>query len=145
MNQTDARRRAKELNGVAIHAYRKSEGSGPSAGWRIGGWPHQKGETWIVVSQDLSTVLDDSPSPDEEHPVPDRPVYRATAAPAPMSDGTTWWVVEVQGLPEGNTPVTQGRDREDAHAMTRDLIALLLDVDEDSFDIDITFIEDTKE
>lgn len=66
MKQIEARHRADELGGIAIHAYQRFDSGGAPAGWRIGGWPHQKGETWIVVSLDLSEVLDDSRTPDDE-------------------------------------------------------------------------------
>jgi len=54
MDQTTARRRAKELGGIAIEARPRVTG-----GWLIGGWPHQKGATWIVVDLLKTQVLDD--------------------------------------------------------------------------------------
>lgn len=60
MDQTQARRRAKTLGGIAVSARRKSNGD-----WQLGGWTKPDDE-WIVVSRDLSRVLDDSPSTDAE-------------------------------------------------------------------------------
>lgn len=54
MNQSEAIRRAKELRGIAIEARPR-----PYGGWLLGGWPNQKGATWIVVSLDRKKVLDD--------------------------------------------------------------------------------------
>lgn len=58
MNQTDARKRAKELHGIAVSARM----SGDGLRWNVGGWP-QEGDEWIVISTDRTKVLDDSPSP----------------------------------------------------------------------------------
>lgn len=66
MKQEEARRRARELGGVAIHAYQRFDSGGAPAGWRIGGWPGQKGETWIVVSPNRDKVLDDRRTPGDE-------------------------------------------------------------------------------
>lgn len=66
MNQTEARHRAKELGGLAVSAHQKFDSGGAPAGWRIGGWPNQKGETWIVVSPDKKSVLDDRRTPGDE-------------------------------------------------------------------------------
>ena len=63
MNQTEARRRAKELGGIAVSARQRLGSGGEPAGWNLGGWPNQKGETWIVVSLDKKTVLDDRRTP----------------------------------------------------------------------------------
>lgn len=63
MNQTEARRRAKELGGIAVSARPKFDSGGAPAGWNLGGWPNQKGETWIVISANRKgpkTVLDDT-------------------------------------------------------------------------------------
>lgn len=68
MEQSEARRRAKELGGIATNAYQRYDSGGAPAGWRIGGWPGQKGETWIVVSLDRRTVLDDRRTPGDEIP-----------------------------------------------------------------------------
>lgn len=70
MNQAEARRRAKELGGIAVSAHPKFDAAGAPAGWRLGGWPNQKGETWIVVSPDQQRVLDDRQTPGDE--LPDR-------------------------------------------------------------------------
>lgn len=59
MKQEEARQRAKELVGIAMSARQRFDSGGAPAGWNIGGWPGQKGETWIVVSLDHKTVLDD--------------------------------------------------------------------------------------
>lgn len=66
MNQTEARDRAKELSGVAVSAHQKFDSGGAPAGWRLGGWPGRKGETWIVVSPDKKSVLDDRRTPGDE-------------------------------------------------------------------------------
>lgn len=54
MEQGQARRRARELGGIAVSA-RNPERCAP---WRLGGWP-LKDDVWIVVSLDRSIVLDD--------------------------------------------------------------------------------------
>jgi hypothetical protein len=56
MTQTEARTRARELGGIALTARRKNSARG---GWLIGGWPNAKQDTWIVVSLDKKSVLDD--------------------------------------------------------------------------------------
>lgn len=66
MKQEEARRRARELGGIAVSAHQKFDSGGAPAGWRLGGWPNQKGETWIVVSPNKQTVLDDSRTPGDE-------------------------------------------------------------------------------
>lgn len=66
MNQTEARRRAGELGGIAVSARPKFDSGGAPVGWNIGGWPNQKGETWIVVSLDKGTVLDDRDHPTDK-------------------------------------------------------------------------------
>ncbi|MQY17764.1 type II toxin-antitoxin system HicB family antitoxin [Nocardia macrotermitis] len=58
--------------------------------------------------------------------------YVATAT----RDGR-WWAVEIDGLPPGMVGVTQGRDLDDAKAMAREVVALLLDVVEDEIDIEL--------
>lgn len=55
MDQTTARRRAKELGGIAVSARPGSTGR-----WNLGGWPTEK-DVWIVVSLDRKQVLDDGP------------------------------------------------------------------------------------
>lgn len=57
MEQGEARRRARELGGIAVSArnpekYRR---------WRLGGWP-QADDVWIVISVDRTVVLDDGES-----------------------------------------------------------------------------------
>jgi hypothetical protein len=53
MEQGAARRRAKELGGIAVSARKGSTGK-----WNIGGWPSDK-DVWIVISPDKKAVLDD--------------------------------------------------------------------------------------
>lgn len=53
MEQGEARRRAKELGGIAVSARRGSTGN-----WNIGGWP-EANDVWIVISLDRRLVLDD--------------------------------------------------------------------------------------
>lgn len=67
----------------------------------------------------------------------ERPAYHATAT----KDGD-WYAVEIHNLPPGMVGVTQGRDLNDAESMARECIALLLDVDEDSFDLTLSEGED---
>lgn len=69
MKQEEARRRARELGGIAVSAHQKFDSGGAPAGWRLGGWPNQKGETWIVVSGNVvgpKTILDDRRTPGDE-------------------------------------------------------------------------------
>lgn len=69
MKQEEARRRAKELGGIAVSAHQKYDSGGAPAGWRLGGWPNQKGETWIVVSANKKgpkEILDDTRTPGDE-------------------------------------------------------------------------------
>lgn len=61
MDQGAARRRARELGGIAVTA-RNPEKVKP---WRLGGWP-KADDVWIVISLDRQVVLDDggeSPKP----------------------------------------------------------------------------------
>ncbi|MET7904365.1 hypothetical protein ABZS86_24055 [Streptomyces sp. NPDC005355] len=53
MDQGAARRRAKELDGIAVGARKGSTGN-----WLLGGWPSEN-EAWIIVSPDKKKVLDD--------------------------------------------------------------------------------------
>lgn len=53
-----------------------------------------------------------------------------------------WWAVQIGGLPEGMVGVTQGRDKDDAKSMAKEAVALLLNVDESTIEIDMTFAED---
>jgi hypothetical protein len=55
MEQGEARRRAKELDGIAIEA-RWSE---KANAWLTGGWASAPGKAWIVQSLDGLVVLDD--------------------------------------------------------------------------------------
>lgn len=69
MKQEEARRRARELGGIAVSAHQKFDSGGAPNGWRLGGWPNQKGETWIVVSANKKgpkTILDDRRTPGDE-------------------------------------------------------------------------------
>lgn len=54
MTQEQARRRARELEGIAVSARNPEK----YKQWRLGGWP-QADDVWIVVSLDMSVVLDD--------------------------------------------------------------------------------------
>lgn len=67
MKQEEARARARELGGIAVSAHPKVDSGGAPNGWRLGGWPNQKGETWIVVSRDKREVLDDRRTPGDEN------------------------------------------------------------------------------
>lgn len=60
LDQATARRRAKELGGIAVSARQGSTGR-----WNLGGWPTEK-DVWIVVSLDKKEVLDDGPDADLE-------------------------------------------------------------------------------
>lgn len=53
MDQGTARRRARELGGIAVSARKGSTGN-----WITGGWPSDK-DVWIVVAIDHPVVLDD--------------------------------------------------------------------------------------
>lgn len=55
LDQKTARKRAKELGGVAIGA----RWSSATHQWRLGGWAGDPDETWIVVSTNKTHVLDD--------------------------------------------------------------------------------------
>ncbi len=59
----------------------------------------------------------------------DRTLYTARA----QRDGN-WWAISVAGLPGA---LTQVRRLDQAEAMTREVIALVLDVPEDSFDVQV--------
>lgn len=56
--------------------------------------------------------------------------YRATA----RHEGK-WWSVSFDNLPKGYGGATQGRTWAEAERMAREAIALLLDVEEDSFEL----------
>ncbi|MET9350581.1 type II toxin-antitoxin system HicB family antitoxin [Streptomyces termitum] len=60
----------------------------------------------------------------------DRITYDAIAE----HDGK-YWIVQVKGLPANHAGITQGRTWPEAERMTKDVVALLLDVPEESFDI----------
>lgn len=72
MKQGEARRRARELGGIAVSARQKFDSGGAPAGWQLGGWPNQKGETWIVVSvpkkrsREPQVVLDETRTSGDE-------------------------------------------------------------------------------
>lgn len=55
MEQGAARKRAKELGGIAVSARPRNSREG---GWHLGGWPSDK-DVWIVISLDGKSVLDD--------------------------------------------------------------------------------------
>jgi hypothetical protein len=72
----------------------------------------------------------------------DRPMYHATA----KQDGR-WWAIDIHDLPPHLVGVTQSavdEGWEEAESMTREVIALLLDVEEDSFDVNLTKEGDKK-
>lgn len=62
-----------------------------------------------------------------------RPTYHATV----VRDGD-WFAITVHGLPPHLIGVTQARGLHEGEAMARECIALLLDIDEDSFDMTLT-------
>lgn len=70
MKQEEARHRARELGGIAVSAHQRFDSGGALAGWRLGGWPNQRGETWIVVSAPKKgqpqVVLDETRTPGDE-------------------------------------------------------------------------------
>lgn len=52
-----------------------------------------------------------------------------------------WWEIAILDLPEHYVGVTQSavdQGWEEAKSMTREVIALLLDAEEDSFDVELT-------
>jgi hypothetical protein len=55
MEQGEARKRAKELRGIAVEA----RWSKAKQKWVTGGWASRPGTAWIVTSLDGQTVLDD--------------------------------------------------------------------------------------
>lgn len=69
---------------------------------------------------------------------PMKPLYRARTWPEER-----WWLIEVTGASEGADPapvsaMSQADSRAEVDAMTRDLIATVLDVDESEFDVEIS-------
>jgi hypothetical protein len=65
----------------------------------------------------------------------ERRTYHATA----VKEGR-WWAIEIHDLPPHLVGVTQSAVDEgwkEAEAMTKEVIALLLNVDEDSFDVEL--------
>ena len=62
----------------------------------------------------------------------ERRTYKVTATP----EGK-WWVISIEGLPEGLVGVTQAESEGEIEEMARECIALLLDVDAASFDVKI--------
>lgn len=69
MKQEEARRRAKELGGIAVSAHPRVDANGVAYSWRLGGALNRKGETWIVISANkkgAKVVLDDSRTPGDE-------------------------------------------------------------------------------
>lgn len=61
--------------------------------------------------------------------------FRATAT----WDGE-WFAVEIHDLPRNCAGATQGRTPEEARSMAVEAIALLLDVPEETIDVDLTFV-----
>lgn len=71
-----------------------------------------------------------------------RKQYRVEAIP----EGETFWVLRIHGLPEGMVCVTQAereKGEQEIEATAREFIALMLEVDEKSFDLEIE-IENTE-
>lgn len=71
----------------------------------------------------------------------DRPMYRATA----VQDGR-WWAITIHNLPPHLVGVTQSAvdmGWVEAEAMTRECIGLLLDIPEDTFDVELKEEGDT--
>jgi hypothetical protein len=64
--------------------------------------------------------------------VGNKKTYKALA----RRDGR-WWAVEIQGLPPNYLGVTRGRTWAEAEEMTRDAIAMLLDIPANSFDVEL--------
>lgn len=65
-----------------------------------------------------------------------RKTYNVLAVP----EGEKFWVVRIYGLPEGllnTTQALQERGERDIEEMARDFISLMLEVDQDSFDLNI--------
>lgn len=58
--------------------------------------------------------------------------YEATA-----ERGAKFWVVTIKGLPEQMFNKTQGRTWQEASTMARDLVAMMLEIDHDSFGMHI--------
>lgn len=70
----------------------------------------------------------------------ERMTYRVTAVP----EGEKFWAVCIDGLPPkmvGATQALREKGEQDIEDMARDAIALLLEVDEDSFDLEIEIKE----
>lgn len=65
--------------------------------------------------------------------LPHRPAYTATA-----TRSGKYWAVEIHGLPDHCAGFTQGRTWAEAEHMTRDAIAVLLEIPADSFDVTLT-------
>jgi hypothetical protein len=70
----------------------------------------------------------------------DRQTYHVNAT----WDGT-WWAITIKNLPPGHAGATQAENRDEIEPMTRECIGLLLDVPEDSFDLDITLHTELEE
>lgn len=83
-------------------------------------------EDWEAYMADIARRAQEF----EESHMTERPTYHATAT----RDGE-WYAVKIHDLPPGLAGATQGRDLDDAESMAREAIALLLEVDEDSFDL----------
>jgi hypothetical protein len=69
-----------------------------------------------------------------------RKTYKVTAFP----EGEKFWVVRIDGLPEGAVCMTQAlreKGEQDIEDMARDFVATLMEVDEKSFDLDIEIKE----
>jgi hypothetical protein len=69
-----------------------------------------------------------------------RKTYKVTAVP----EGEKFWVITIDGLPDSVSNVTQAlREEGEQHIeiMARDFVALALEIDEKSFDLDIEIKE----
>lgn len=74
----------------------------------------------------------------------ERMTYRVTAVP----EGEKFWAILIDGLPPktgGATQALREKGEQDIEDMARNAIALLLEVDEDSFDLEIEIKESEGE
>lgn len=76
----------------------------------------------------------------------ERKTYHGTAVWEEGAEGKfTGYVVFVEGMPDKYNKVTQGHTWEEAQEMMRDFIAIVLDIDPQSFDIELRVQEDEKD
>jgi hypothetical protein len=91
MDQTTARRRAKELGGIAVGArWNNTKGA-----WILGGWANHPEEQWIVVNPEKTLVLEDDSGRSEiiEIESEEERGYRAV-----MSRDAYGWLDEPRGI-----------------------------------------------